>query len=154
MTGGIDRPHGDLLPLAAAALWEQELDPRRAGEGVELVEAVTKSALWRRAASAQQRIAEVPIQWLERPEGGGVETIVRGVIDLAFREKDGWVIVDYKTDDRPGDPLDGLVEHYGPQVQMYVAAWERLTGEPVHEAGLFFVNTGTYRTVNRAAGAV
>ena len=37
---------------------------------------------------------------------------------------------------------------------MYVAAWERLTGEPVHEAGLFFVNTGTYRTVNRAAGAV
>ena len=154
LEAAMDRPHGDLLPLAAAALREQELDPRRAGEGVELVEAVMKSALWRRAASAQQRIAEVPIQWLERPEGGGVETIVRGVIDLAFREKDGWVIVDYKTDDRPGEPLDGLVEHYGPQVQMYVAAWERLTGERVHEAGLFFVNTGTYRTVNRAAGAV
>ena len=153
LEAAMERPDEDLAPLAAAALREQELDPRRAGDAVELVEAVMKSALWRRAASAQKRMAEVPIQWLERPEGDGVETIVRGVIDLAFREKDRWVIVDYKTDDRPGEPLDGLVEHYGPQVQMYAAAWERLSGEPVHEAGLFFVHTGMYRIVSSLLGS-
>ncbi|MHC4107777.1 MAG: UvrD-helicase domain-containing protein, partial [Planctomycetota bacterium] len=74
LEAAMERRDSDLLPLAAAALREQELDPRRAGEAVELVEAVMESALWKRAATAQKRMAEVPIQWLEHPEGDGVET--------------------------------------------------------------------------------
>ena len=147
LEAALARRDGDLVPLAAAALQEQDLDPRRAGEAVALVAAVMESALWRRAVSAQDRMTEVPIQWSEPPDKDGVDTVVRGVIDLVFREGDGWVVVDYKTDDRPGASLDDLVEHYTPQVRAYAEAWARLTGEPVREAGLLFVNSGAYRVI-------
>jgi ATP-dependent helicase/nuclease subunit A len=57
------------------------------------------------------------------------------------------VIVDYKTDDTARRSIDDLVAHYAPQVQAYAAAWSALTGQPVGEAGLFFVHDGRYRTV-------
>jgi ATP-dependent helicase/nuclease subunit A len=72
---------------------------------------------------------------------------VRGVIDLAFREADGWVIVDYKTDAvDDGDPSE-LVKHYRPQVEAYAAAWQGLVGEPVKERGLYFTACGRYLIV-------
>ena len=37
LEAAMERPDVDLAPLAAATLREQELDPRRAGEAVELV---------------------------------------------------------------------------------------------------------------------
>ncbi len=40
------------------------------------------------------------------------------MIDLAFKERGGWVIVDYKSDKVDGN-LEALVTYYRPQVEMY-----------------------------------
>jgi len=138
-------PGGDLEPLAASALGEHDLDPHRASEAVAIARAVMQSDLWKRARAGTPCLTEVPIEFLHRDAGDAVETIVRGVIDLVFRESDGWVIVDYKTDDHSPEAIADLVEHYTPQVLMYAQAWARLTGQPVQETGLYFVRTRQYR---------
>jgi ATP-dependent helicase/nuclease subunit A len=150
MSGG----GADLGALAASALEEEELDPARSGEALFQVQAVMASELWARAQAASQRLTEVPIQYLEPGAAEGeVPTIVRGVIDLVFREAGGWVIVDYKTDDRDESVIDELVERYAPQVRTYAAAWERLTGEPVAETGLFFVRNRRYMRIEQTEEA-
>jgi ATP-dependent helicase/nuclease subunit A len=197
------RPGADLGALAAAALEEHDLDPGRSGDALEMVQAVMRSELWRRAESAAQRLVEVPLQYVDAaggaprqdgdcppllsgpegdspgdcphlsadedsppllsgPEGDsplrgqspGVPVIVRGVIDLAFREPGGWVIVDYKTDDRDEGGLPDLAARYAPQVRAYASAWARLTGEPVAEAGLFFIRTRRWVPVELSSRAV
>ena len=75
---------------------------------------------------------------------GARPLLLRGVIDLAFREDKEWVIVDYKTDQLNEKPLAILVEHYRPQVQSYAAAWAKLVGQPVHEVGLYFTRANRY----------
>jgi len=138
------RPGGNLAPLAAAVLEEQGLDPREAPDAVKIVRSVMDSDLWRRAQAGNPCMTEVPIQFLQndaRP------VIVRGVVDLVFRESGGWVIVDYKTDDREGQDVEQLVAHYAGQVRLYAEAWTDITSEPVVETGLYFVRTGRYRVV-------
>ena len=71
---------------------------------------------------------------------------MRGVIDLAFEEPDGWVIVDYKTDDRPSRDLAALTSKHMPQLKIYARAWSECAGLKVSEIGVFFVNTGSYRS--------
>lgn len=51
-------------------------------------------------------------------------TIAEGVIDLAYRAADGWVVVDFKTD--AVVPNEGA---YAEQLQLYVSALSRATGE-------------------------
>ncbi len=144
-------PTGDLVPLAASALREHDLDPAEAMLAVTVVRSVMRSELWERATAGDPCMTEVPIQFLQPPDGNAVPAIVRGVIDLVFREPGGWVIVDYKTDDREGESVEPLVEHYPGQVRLYAEAWAGITGEPVSEIGLYFVRTGQYRSVTAAA---
>ncbi len=61
--------------------------------------------------------------------------IVQGVVDCAFREGDGWVILDYKTDRNRTE--DELREEYRPQLTWYARAVRDLTGLPVLEASLY-----------------
>ncbi len=63
------------------------------------------------------------------------EMIVQGMIDCAFRENDGWVLLDYKTDhiENEGD----FVEEYRPQLEWYAVALRELTGLPVRESWLY-----------------
>jgi ATP-dependent helicase/nuclease subunit A len=52
-------------------------------------------------------------------------SIVEGVIDLAYRTENEWVVVDFKTDE--------IVEtsgQYAEQLRLYVEALQRATGEP------------------------
>jgi ATP-dependent helicase/nuclease subunit A len=65
---------------------------------------------------------------------------VRGQIDLIFKEEDGWVLVDYKTDRARGGSADNLAKKYAPQVQLYAKVWERSTRETVKEALLYFLS--------------
>jgi ATP-dependent helicase/nuclease subunit A len=73
----------------------------------------------------------------------GFPTLFKGTVDLAFKEKAGWVIVDYKTDATDGR-LDELKEHYRPQISFYGRAWHKLVGEPVQETALYFLDGGHY----------
>jgi hypothetical protein len=99
------------------------------------------------ALKSRQRLVEVPFQKLLpgiEEDGGSVPTVLRGVIDLAFLEPEGWVVVDYKTDRRPVDQLQELVERYRDQVLLYASAWSEMTEQDVHEAGIYFTHSGTY----------
>jgi ATP-dependent helicase/nuclease subunit A len=68
--------------------------------------------------------------------------VLEGVIDLAFREPDGWVIVDYKTDVGRDPDFPRRHASYRRQVDLYAEAWSRLSGEPVKERVLFFTTQG------------
>ena len=136
---------GEALERVARALLvehERPLDERGApaelGELLSLVGRVRASDLWRRAEGADLRRPEVPFA-LERPAGnGGVPVLVEGVIDLAFREPDGWVIVDYKTDVGDDPDFPRRRRAYRRQVELYAEYWEEVTGEPVKERALLF----------------
>lgn len=143
-------PRAELRDLAYASLQHEGLDPVRADEAVAVVRSVTASEIWKRAQASDRRLAEVPFQTLMpagSPEGGGVPTILRGVIDLAFHEAKGWVIVDYKTDARSKSHVPALVEHYRGQVELYAETWHEMTGESVAEKGLYFTHPGAYSRV-------
>jgi len=64
--------------------------------------------------------------------------VLEGVVDLAFQEDDGWVIVDYKTDVGTDPGFPARVESYRRQVDLYARAWTHVTGELVKERVLFF----------------
>lgn len=74
--------------------------------------------------------------------GDGTMMILEGVIDLAFRERGGWVVADYKTDVGTDPDFPAREAAYRRQVDLYADAWARLTGEPVKERVLFFTAQG------------
>ena len=61
--------------------------------------------------------------------------ILQGMIDCAFRERDGWILLDYKTD-RIRDE-QSFLEEYRPQLEWYATALRELTGRPVYESWLY-----------------
>lgn len=138
-------PGADLEVWARSLVAEDELEPEWVEPAVEAVRRVVESSIWKRAARASARLAEVPFCVRLDEEGCPVPRLVRGAIDLAFREPDGWVLVDYKTDrvDSPGD-LRRLVARYAPQLDSYARAWLLCTGEEVRETGFFFTSSGEY----------
>jgi ATP-dependent helicase/nuclease subunit A len=126
------------IDLLAENLLREEERPRSEKELiVPLVQAVLSSDLWQRAKAAEKSLVEVPFSYtiLE----GKVPKVVSGTVDLAFREKDGWVIADYKSDKIDGN-MDALIAYYRPQVEMYREFWEKISGEKVKEAGLYFID--------------
>jgi ATP-dependent helicase/nuclease subunit A len=151
-------PDCDLEPLARTHLDEYGLEPSRATEAVQTVVSVQQSDIWRRARAAEQVLVEVPFaRWLDAADelapadaasARSVPKFLRGVIDLVFREADGWVIVDYKTDQVHSAGLAELLEHYRGQMQVYAESWRQMTGEPVKESGLYLVRLGQYRRLS------
>ena len=136
---------GKALEFVARALLvehERPLDERGApaelDELMSLVGRVRASELWRRAERADMRQPEVPFALERRAENGGIPRLVEGVIDLAFREADGWVIVDYKTDVGDDPDFPRRRRAYRRQVDLYAECWEQVTGEPVKEKALLF----------------
>jgi ATP-dependent helicase/nuclease subunit A len=128
----------DLLQLARWLLKSEGGDPNEARQAVAAVEEVMATSHWQRARSASRLLAEVPyVRKVSQP--GLPPGTVAGVIDLAFMEDDGWVIVDYKTSVPPEGDYEAYVNYYAPQVRAYAQAWREMTGELVKEVGLFFV---------------
>ena len=80
--------------------------------------------LVREAAAAEHR-RESPIV-LREPDG----TLIEGVLDLAFRRGDGWVVVDFKTDHE----LAEAKAAYEAQVRLYARAVAEATGSPAEGA--------------------
>ncbi len=58
------------------------------------------------------------------------ETLVEGVVDVAFEDDGRWTVVDFKTDVE----LAGRIEEYRRQVALYVEAVARATGREVRGA--------------------
>jgi ATP-dependent exoDNAse (exonuclease V) beta subunit len=116
-------------------------------EALDLVEAASKAPFWQDARAGAEVQVEVPFAVRLDPgtsagagAPGGVPAILRGIIDLAYRASDGWRILDYKTDQIDGDD-QALLARYGPQLDQYRFAWERIAADKVGSSGLVALRT-------------
>jgi len=144
-------PDEQLLSLyAGKALEKQGISPKRKVELEELVQKFKKSDLYQRLKKAELKYSEVPFTiniepahplYAELDRQDSRPIILSGTIDLVFKEADGWVVIDYKTD-RPKNEKDypKLVEVYQKQIAIYSQVWQEITGEQVKQSSIYFVN--------------
>ncbi len=144
------QPAADLKEVALTQLEEQDLDAEYADAVVAIIQSVMGSDIWQRARRSEECLLETPFQLLWDQEGGHPR-MVRGVIDLMFREGGGWVLVDYKTEPGEGSDLTRLAQRHLPQMRLYAEAWRRCCGAPVHESGLFFTQAGSFIRLRSSA---
>jgi len=85
------------------------------------VEAALAHPLLDRARAAKRKHREYPVM-LAVDDG----RLMEGIIDLAFVEKNAWVIIDFKTD----ADVSSRGDQYQRQLQWYASALSRLTGLP------------------------
>ena len=99
------------------------------------------SPLGKRMLAAPQTAKEWPFSMLYDAKRvydhveDGEKLFLQGIIDTAFREDDGWVLVDYKTDRVANG--DELRKRYASQLTIYREALATLTGEPVKETYIY-----------------
>jgi ATP-dependent exoDNAse (exonuclease V) beta subunit len=98
-----------------------------------LVTAALASPLVQRASAA----AHWRESWVATVIG---DQVLEGIVDLLYRDDDGLVIVDYKTDAVPLSALSARVDFYRPQMAAYAAALQAATGEPVARCVLLFLS--------------
>jgi ATP-dependent helicase/nuclease subunit A len=139
----IEEESVDLGALSRAVLEQQGIPLSQEDTMVRSLQAARSSSLWNRLRKAQFHHTEVPFAFSTDDAN---QHIVGGKIDLVFREEDGWVIVDFKSDSLDGK-LDELVAYYSGQVNMYREFWEQITGEAVKEAGVYFLDAGMWITI-------
>lgn len=133
-------PRLDLPAAAGSALSSEDLSPALVARAVATVREVMASDIWRRAEASDSRFVEVPFSLQVRGEdlpaqvrqiagdGPPLPTVIRGVIDLVFREADGrWTVVDWKTDSVTAASERLLEAHYRPQVELYADCWRQMT---------------------------
>jgi ATP-dependent helicase/nuclease subunit A len=115
--------------------------PAEINELVALVEGMTRSDIWKRAMRSGTALIEVPFAACDFEDR--MPAVADGVIDLAFREKAGWIIVDYKTD-AVADPAvwQQRTDTYRRQLNLYGDYWEKLTGDTVVEKVLVLTSVG------------
>ena len=94
--------------------------PGETDAAVRAVGAALAHPLLRRAASAAECRREEPM--VHRLED---DTLLEGVMDLAFRDGEGWTVVDFKTDALPASQAQ-----YAAQLRLYCAAITAATGLP------------------------
>ncbi len=101
----------------------------------ELVTRLASSAL----TSATVTRAAVHPHWRETYVGTTVsDTVLEGVVDLLYRDDDGLVVVDYKTDAIPAGALAARRDYYRPQLIAY-ADMLSTAGPQVASAALLFL---------------
>jgi len=164
--------YGDAFGTALHALLEQCVRARRdtpelSNEGIEAVlrregaqadpedidrartmlDRFLDSQIWEEVQHAEPVYTEYPLAREVRDNSD--PAVRRGVIDLAYRTEDGWVLVDYKSDRVYGPPADALTDDhpYAQQIRTYAESWTAVLGEPVHRAGLWFADTGAHVVV-------
>lgn len=75
---------------------------------------------------------EVPLE-ADGPNG----TRIRGRIDLLVEAKDGWILLDHKSNPGGAARDEDLVAEHGPQLESYSQALLSATGKPVTERWLY-----------------
>jgi len=129
--------------------YELEVDNKKKAK--KIIKEFKKSKLWKRIMKADEVLTEVSFKikidneddiyhfiklntkedtFKDNPEN----IIITGIIDLVFKEKDSWIIVDYKTDIvKDSSKINKLKEAYMPQLVLYERIWENLNNVNVKE---------------------
>ena len=142
----------DLEDLIGAALEGVGLPQTYLNTALQELIRFKETALWQGIqAAGENKHTEVPFslnvnkghylhEMLKHDPDNHGPILVNGMIDLVYRSADGWVIVDYKTDQvNDEETLQHLICQYTPQLHLYAQAWQELTGETVARAELFFL---------------
>jgi ATP-dependent exoDNAse (exonuclease V) beta subunit len=87
-------------------------------------------------------ITQLAAAALDMHTGDG-QTVLEGFVDLLYRDDDGLVIVDYKTDTVPVAAIASRIRLYRPQIAAYARAVEDATSEPVARTVLLFLTPAT-----------
>ena len=129
----VDLTTGEGLAAAAAAQAAAEGVPGRE----RIIAALARSAL---GSDVVRRAAARP-HWREIYVGCPLgEGVLEGFVDLLYRDDDGLVLVDHKTDSwRQEADLDIKVARYKIQLAAYAYAVGEVVGEPVVRAVLLFL---------------
>ena len=104
---------------------------KRAGE---MVREAINSPILQRVIKSSSYQKEVPFTYKDNG------TIFEGVMDVVFKEGDGLVVLDFKTDLIKKDDLNSKIEHYKPQAQVYSDAIKTIFGKQPKEVILFFLH--------------
>jgi ATP-dependent exoDNAse (exonuclease V) beta subunit len=120
------------VDLATGATLVETAAAQAAAEGVlgheKTIVALAQSAL---DSSVVRRAAARPF-WRETYVAVPLDGItLEGYVDLVFRDDDGLVVVDYKTDAVRGDELSARLAHYRIQAAAYALAVAEATGQDV-----------------------
>lgn len=68
----------------------------------------------------------------------GEQVLLQGVVDCAILEKDGIIIIDYKTDHVTPDTIDAAAQRHRPQLETYADALSRIFEQKVKAKYLYF----------------
>jgi ATP-dependent helicase/nuclease subunit A len=104
-----------------------EVTTQEVDAAVLVAVAVLRHDLIGRARASASIKRETPVSWVQK-DG----MLIEGVLDLAFEEENGTVVVDFKTDHE----LAAGETRYRAQLLQYVAAVARATGRPA--SGVLF----------------
>ncbi len=108
------------------------------------ISAFFRTALGRRLIKAEKIRKETSFNL--KKERNGHPITVQGTIDCYFYEKDGVVLVDYKSnfvDNRKEEEdIQRLIIRYRPQLLMYKEALEKISGQKVKQMYLYLFSVG------------
>ncbi len=127
----IDLATGAELEAVAAAMCVEAAVPDQVDDVVQMAQHCLDSEPVKRAVAGGKYWREVSFT-VPRKEGG----FDVGRVDLVFREGDGLVVVDYKTD-RVTEEQD-LTAKYSPQAHAYMQGLQSASGEAVRECLFIF----------------
>lgn len=127
----------DRAGLHRLAVWLTVDDPELTeviSIALDTVEQVKLADCWRDALAAEERMVEVPF-CVSRADGE-TQHLLSGVVDMLYRNANGWHLIDYKTDQLS---MEVLSEQYGDQIRHYAKHWSSLAGGHLAYAGLYSV---------------
>lgn len=138
---------GELARLTAGGFFTEK---EAGGVYINALEKFFKSKFYQRMSLAKEIRREEKFLVLKRdlalPENFGDiiddDGMIQGIADCIFKENDGWVLVDYKTDNfMNADEMD----KYSVQLEIYKAAFELILGEKIKSSYIYSFKLGTGR---------
>ncbi|MCD8327641.1 MAG: helicase-exonuclease AddAB subunit AddA [Ruminococcus sp.] len=122
-----------------------KLSPRRA-ESIDrrAVSAFFESDIYKRLSKSENvmreqqflvKISDIKVNGIDMSEYDNTDGMLQGVADCIFEEKDGYVLVDYKTDRVKSE--DDLRENYKNQLLLYKSAFDIILDKPIIGAYIY-----------------
>lgn len=107
--------------------------------GKRIQKAEVENKIWKE----QPFVIGIPANEIDCQQTSEELILVQGIIDIYFQEADGFVLLDYKTDQvRKEDGEEILKQRYEAQLNYYQRAIEQLTGERVKEKIIYSLGLG------------
>jgi ATP-dependent helicase/nuclease subunit A len=126
-----DQPDG-AAAMADALAPKFRLDQEAAPRAAQAVRGALALPVLERARRSPRVLREVRFWFPDE------DTLIEGIVDLAFEEDGGLVVVDYKTDGVTAEQAIQQAAHHAPQLQLYGRGLTLGTGLPVKERLVLF----------------